>query len=52
MVSDGVGGYHGRAELDLLRGRDQGGRECVRVNDGSPRGGQGWDEGARMGEGR
>ncbi len=26
MVSDGVGGYHGRAELELclLRGRDQG----------------------------
>jgi hypothetical protein len=24
MVSDGVGGYHGRAELGLLRGRDQG----------------------------
>jgi hypothetical protein len=24
MVSDGVGGYHGRAELGLLRRRDQG----------------------------
>jgi hypothetical protein len=53
MVSDGVGGYHGRAELELglLRGRDQG-RECVRVEDGSPRRGQKWDGGARMGEGR
>jgi hypothetical protein len=24
MVSDGVGGYHGRAELGLFCGRDQG----------------------------
>jgi hypothetical protein len=29
MVSDGVGGYHGRAELDLLNGR---GREGVQVD--------------------
>jgi hypothetical protein len=29
MVSDGVGGYHGRSELGLLRGRDQGIWECV-----------------------
>ncbi len=30
MVSDGVGGYHGRAELGLFRRRDQGG---VRAGD-------------------
>ena len=24
MVSNGIGGYYGRAELGLLRGRDQG----------------------------
>ncbi len=29
MVSDGVGGYHYRAELGLLCGRDQGKRERV-----------------------
>jgi hypothetical protein len=44
MVSDGVGEYHGRAELGLLRGRDQG-RECMRGEGGSPRGGKGWMKG-------
>ncbi len=29
-----------------------GGRECVRVEDGSREGGKGWEGGARMGEGR
>ncbi len=46
-----------RAELGLLRGRDQGGRKCVRVEDGSPStpreggkggmGGLGWVRGDR-----
>ncbi len=49
MASDGVGGYHGRAELDLLRGRDQGGVSVCGLRMGSREGGKGWDGG--MGEG-
>ena len=41
MVSDGVGGYHGRAELGLLRGRDQGGVSVCGLRMGPREGGKG-----------
>ncbi len=44
MVSDGVGGYHSRAELVLLRGRDQGTCVCA-VCGWVPAKGQGVDGG-------
>jgi hypothetical protein len=51
MVSDGVGGYHGRAELDLLRGRGARGREGVRYVwlVGAGWGGGGWGIGGWVG---
>ena len=44
MVSDDVGGYHGRAELGLLRGRGPGGERVCEVWLVGGLGG-GWGEG-------
>ncbi len=52
MVSDDVGGYHGRAEPGLLRGRDQGGVSVCGLRMGPRKGGKGRDGGALMDEGR
>ncbi len=41
MVSDGVGGYHGRAELGLLHGRDQGSVSVCGLRMGPREGGKG-----------
>ena len=45
MVSDSVGGYHGRAELSLLRRGGPGGVSVCSVRKGPREGGKGWREG-------
>ena len=45
MVSDSVGGYHGRAELGLLRRGGPGGVSVCSVRKGPREGGKGWREG-------